>query len=250
MLDAVFANPAGGFRYHLRAARHAKQLWEPYRWALGEWLLEWRPPQRNLILVGPSGGYCLQPFVLERFERVIVLEPDPWARWVLRRRIRSSPLERQPALEFISEDHLIADPSRLLDRVERDQAAVLFCNVLGQVRVLLDTESGDSPALARLRDVLKELWQRTSVASFHDRVSGDARPVYSAPMSALTRLSDEELIQEIYGAHDAESTQLLAHTLLDHLTQGFFPEDRPHHYFSWELMPGTFHLIEAVRSGT
>jgi hypothetical protein len=34
--------------------------------------------------------------------------------------------------------------------------------------------------------------------------------------------------------------------LLDHLTEGFFPAERPHAYFSWELLPGTFHLIEAT----
>ena len=35
--------------------------------------------------------------------------------------------------------------------------------------------------------------------------------------------------------------------LLDHLTAGFFPPDRPHAYFTWPLLPGVFHLIEATR---
>src|SRR6185369_11877942 len=68
-------NAAGGINYHLRARRYAKKLWEPFRWSIGEWLLGWAPPERNLLLVGPSAGYNLQPFLFERFERVIVLEP-------------------------------------------------------------------------------------------------------------------------------------------------------------------------------
>ena len=62
-------NPAGGLRYHLRAYRHSARLWQPFRWTLGEWLLGWRPPETTLALFGPSGGYCLQPFLLERFAR-------------------------------------------------------------------------------------------------------------------------------------------------------------------------------------
>ena len=117
-------NPAGGLRYHLRAARYSRALWEPFRWALGQWLLAWEPPEKNLVLVGPSAGYNLQPFLFERFERLVCLEPDPLARALFARRLRKAPLETRPKLEFVSDDHLLANPERLL-RIEVEDIDVM-----------------------------------------------------------------------------------------------------------------------------
>ena len=47
-------NPAGGLRYHLRGFRHAKRLWWPFRFHLADWLYAWQPPEKTLVLVGPT----------------------------------------------------------------------------------------------------------------------------------------------------------------------------------------------------
>lgn len=247
-----FLNPAGGLRYHLRALRHSRVLWQPFRWALGEWLLDWAPPEKTLVLVGPSGGYNLQPFLFERFERVVCLEPDPIARAIFSRRLRKAPLEARPKLEFVAEDQLLQEPERLHGLLESlGPCSLLFSNVLGQLRALLQVSSADAPELVRVREAVRQALNGRSWASFHDRVSGFVRPSFEGLRSADARLSDEELLA---AAYDGSTSGAGAGggggegELLDHLTEGFFPADLPHAYLVWELAPGLFHLIEAVRS--
>ncbi len=241
-------NPAGGVRYHLRAWRHSATLWQPFRWALGEWLLDWKPPEKTLLLVGPSGGYNLQPFLFERFERVVCLEPDPVARWIFRRRLERAPLERRPELSFIAEDQLVEHPERfgaLLARL--DDPAILFSNVLGQLRVLLGVSDTDDDRFARVREAVQAAERGRSWASFHDRVSGVLQPALTQATVVEERWSDKELLNHAF-AEARDLPQGTAPELLDHLTEGLFPTDLPHAYFSWELEPGWFHVIEAVRS--
>ena len=243
-----FINPAGGLRYHLRALRHSQALWQPFRWALGEWLLGWQPPETTLVLVGPSGGYNLQPFLFERFQRVICLEPDPVARAIFARRLAKAPLDSKPKLEFLSDDHLLERPERLVELLDGlGSACVLFSNVLGQLRALLEVASSDAPALVRVREGVQKALVGRSWASFHDRVSGFARPSFDGVVLADARLTDEEVIAAAYDS-SASATGSGNLELLDHLTDGFFPTNLSHAYFVWELSPGLFHLIEGVCS--
>ncbi|HSU40058.1 MAG TPA: hypothetical protein VLJ38_10830, partial [Polyangiaceae bacterium] len=76
-MSVAWLNEAGGLRYHLRGARYAESLWQPFRFALAEWLYAWQPPEKKLVVVGASGGWCVQPFFYERFTDVLCLEPDP-----------------------------------------------------------------------------------------------------------------------------------------------------------------------------
>jgi hypothetical protein len=235
-------NRAGGVNYHLRARHYAKKLWEPFRWALGEWLLAWQPPERCLVLVGPSAGYNLQPFLFERFERVIVLEPDPLARWLFKRRLARAPLEQRPHIETIADDHLVQHPERLLELLARSEpCAVLFSNVIGQLSALFDREVPDAEILAVRRAVQAALAGR-SWASFHDRVSGPLAPRVEGMARAPRRWSDEEVLARAYDTSPGSTVV----ELVDHYTEGFFPEALPHAYFRWELGPGVYHLIEAV----
>jgi hypothetical protein len=246
MNPSILWNPAGGLRYHLRAQLYSKQLWEPFRWAIGEYLLEWKPTAKVLLLVGPSGGYCLQPFFFERFERVICLEPDPVAQWVFRRRLAMTPLESRPTLEFIAEDHLVSHPERLPTlAASLGDCAILFSNVLGQVRGLLGLRDAESESLERVRAAVREATAGRAFASFHDRVSGRLRPTFVQPFSSDRRLTDDELVEELYKySREWEKNRELS--LFDHLTDGFFPAELPHTYFTWPLLPGHYHIIEAV----
>lgn len=247
MTSGALTNPAGGLRYHWRAFRHGSELWQPFRWALGEWLLAWEPPETTLVLVGPSGGYTVQPFLFERFERVVCLEPDPLAKLVFRRRLAAAPLERRPLLDFISDDRLVSHPERLPELLESlGDTAVLFSNVLGQLRVLLDVSSSEAPGLLRIKEEVRRAITGRSWASFHDRVSGRVRPEFNQPLIAEGRLTDPEVISILYSGDGV--TVESDPNLLDHLTEGLFPEDLSYAYFTWELAPGWFHLIEGVRA--
>jgi hypothetical protein len=235
-------NRAGGVNYHLRARHYSRTLWEPFRWALGEWLLGWQPPEKSLVLVGPSAGYNLQPFLFERFERVVVLEPDPLARWLFKRRLARAPLELRPRIETIAEDHLVHHPQRLLALLARcEPCAVLFSNVIGQLSALFDREAPDAEILA-VRGAVHAALTGRSWASFHDRVSGPLPPSIEGMVRSARRWSDEEVLERAYDTNPGSSVV----ELVDHYTEGFFPERLPHAYFRWELGPGVYHLIEAV----
>jgi hypothetical protein len=245
-------NPAGGLRYHLRGLRHAKSLWWPFRFALAEWLYAWQPPERRLVVVGPSAGYCLEPLTLERFDELVCLEPDPVARFLFARRLRRAPLERRPRLRFETRDLLLGDPSRFAAFLaELGDAAVLFSNFLGQLRVLLEL-NGPDPRLDRVKRGIVSALAGRSWASFHDRVSGTLIPDGTEPFDVERRLSDAELIDAFFDTHRHENEERVLigpngdQPLLDHLTEGLFPADRPHRYFVWELDPGHYHLIEAT----
>jgi hypothetical protein len=244
-VSSALFGPAGGLRYHYRAWRYGQRSWSSFRWPLGEWLLEWQTDEPTLLLVGPSGGYNLQPFLLERFRRVVVLEPDPLARWILRRRLARVPLDPRPSLEFIAEDQLVFHPERLEPLLAGlGPTAILFCNVLGQLRHLLEVEDNEAPALVAVRTAVHAACVGRSWASFHDRVSGSIAPSLEEAMWAPSRWSDEELLE--YAYYGSSETRDVG--LFDHGTEGFFPADLPHGYLRWELEPGSFHLIEAVAS--
>ncbi|MDX2053655.1 MAG: hypothetical protein SFV15_14740 [Polyangiaceae bacterium] len=244
-MTLTWLNDAGGLRYHARALRYSKELWHPFRWALGEWLLGFQPTQKTLLLAGPSGGYCIQPFVFERYERIVCLEPDPFARFIFQRKLRRAPLERQPRVEFIAEDHLIHHPEKFPKLVESlGDTALMFSNVIGQACVLLGVDQ-DGPELARVRMAVGDAIKGRAWVSFHDRVSGYLRPTFEQPLVCRTRMTDDEVAEHLFEVFDPKP-EGPEYALTDHLTHGFFPEALPHTYFSWELLPGAFHVIEGV----
>lgn len=234
-------NAAGGLPYHWRALRNQGTLWAPFRTSIAGWLEHWQPPEKQLILVGPSAGYTLPLIQLQRWTKLSILEPDPLACWLLERRLSAALGAQCPELEFVREDHLLAPARSLIDLATlRQPAAILFCNVLGQVTQLLPSRAQEQRLRALKQQVRAALVGR-SWASYHDRVSGPIAPQIQA-VTVPGRWSDAEVITHAY---DAASTTTRVE-LVDHQTQGYFPEDLPHAYFSWPLQRGAFHLIEAV----
>lgn len=252
-MSSSFFNPAGGLRYHARGLRYSEGLWSPFRWHLGEWLYAWNPPEKKLVVVGSSAGWCIQPFFFERFEEVLCLEPDPVAHFLFRRRLRRAPLDPRPRLRFESEDHLLGEPARLPALLEREgPTAVLFSNILGQVRVLLGSQGPDESPFAAVRDAVRSSLAGRSWASFHDRVSGNPEPALAGTFTNDARLSDAEIVEHFYPVLEGSPARGIdrrgERELLDHLTGDFFPSERPHSYLKWELMPRVFHLVEATCS--
>lgn len=233
---AAFVNPAGGVSYHLRAARYGRTLWLPLRRRLANWLASWNPPEQHLLLVGPSAGYTLPMEWLARFEHLTLLEPDPLARWLFRR----SFAKYEALTHFISEDHLIADPERFVTLTQAlPDAAILFSNVLGQLRHLVP-ESQHVSQLSKVKYSIQRTLSGRSWASYHDRVSGRGRPaIPGVGLSSSHRFSDDEVAALYAGSAGPV-------TLFDHATDGLFAADLPHTYFDWELTPGYVHLLEAV----
>ncbi len=238
-------NVAGGIRYHARGWRYADTRWRPFREELGEWLAAWQPGGAKLVIVGPSGGYCLKPEWLAGFAEIACLDPDPLARRAFARRL--PPAVR---LSWSAEDCLRArQPLLQLKRLSaflalHPGAPVLFSNFLGQLTLLLQEyrlNAAQCLPVWKSQLVRKTLAGR-SWASFHDRLSGRLRPRLARPYLAETRLDDDELIRRFYPAPTGTVE------LGDHDTQGFFPAESPHAYFCWDLTPKWAHLIEATHS--
>lgn len=235
---------SGGLVYHLRAWRRARALWQPFRTEIAGWLEHKLSATGELILVGPSAGHCLPLAHLAAFERVTLLEPDPIARFILRRRL----LEQRPQLG-VDEDprDLLLAPllqgsaglDALLD--ERPRAAVLFCNVLGQLHFGLPDEEQERFREAFRERIVSRLMTR-AWASFHDRWSLDwaANAADPAPLRFAARPSENELGQGLFGAAGPSVT------VLDHGTAELFPAELPRRYLSWRITPRALHVVEAL----
>jgi hypothetical protein len=235
-MTALFG-PAGGLGYHGRALRHRRR-WAPFVSALAAWLGEWRPTTDALLLVGPSAGWCLPPVLLARFARLHVLEPDPLARLLLRRRFATL----ADRFRFHAGDYLEPDPARTRAlAADFPGAAILFCNVLGQLP-WLHPAAVETPAFSVWKADLGRALAGRPWASFHDRLSGPIAPrLDAAGETAATALDDQDLLRRFYARHTGARVELL-----DHGTAGLFP-DHPRRFIPWEIGPGRFHLIEAVR---
>ncbi|MGK5083599.1 hypothetical protein WDW37_09865 [Bdellovibrionota bacterium FG-1] len=236
-------NPTGGLIYHLRALRYRNALWHEFRNALHPWLAQWAPSERALLLIGPSGGYCLPPSFLARFKQISAVDPDPWAPIIFHRRFRRN-------AQWIRQDYFspvrgVFDPSRFeILMSKHPHHAVLFCNFLGQLP-LLNTAAATQPSFSKWKAALPSLLEGRSWATFHDRLSGELRPTL-ATNSPLCRyedcVADSRLLADFYKA-PAEDRQI---ELSDHLTGDLFP-GHPRHFFRWQLTPGNWHLIEGIQ---
>jgi hypothetical protein len=235
-------SPSGGLVYHLRALRYRGEAWAAYRAALAGWLEQCLPVGDELILVGPSAGHCLPLEQLGRFRRVLVLEPDPLARWLLRRRLPRVRLELEHRDSLLG-PLLNGGPGLDALLARRPRASVLFCNLLGQLHWDLPDEQQQRFRSEFQRRLLPLLASR-SWASFHDRWSLELELPQAEMLPPMLRFerrpSDDELGAAYFGTEGAPVTAL------DHGTAGLFPEAWPRSYFTWPLTPRALHVVEAV----
>ena len=232
MLGALM-NPAGGLRYHWRAVRHAHR-WASFTQPLAEWLDAWQPTADQLLLVGPSAGWCLSDDLFARFRRIDVLEPDPFGWLILSRRLHALGLRAH----WHEHDYLTADPIRVEQLAPNfPEHAILFCNVLGQVRFLYP-ELDDPARATAWKDALTRSLAEREWASFHDRLSGPIAPrIMDHAAVSAAGLTDQQLAAAFYEGEGQ---------LVSHGTEAICPE-LSRRYFGWQIVPEQFHLIEAVR---
>ncbi len=222
-------NESGGIWYHWRAWRYRTTLWRPFITRLESLLLPALAGRSGrLVLVGPSAGWTLTDRLLSPFSALTVIEPDPLAVRLLRRRLARV----APAAAVRCDPHdYFADgdgPQRLC--AAHAGATVLFCNLLGQLHLLLA-----EPHLSAVRRGLRTVLRAPGFQwlSYHDRCSADAPLVL--PPSPVARLNDAECRACFPGA--------APEACIDHGTGELFPDGQAA-YADWEIIPGTHHLIE------
>jgi hypothetical protein len=127
----------------------------------------------------------------------------------------------------------------LLER--RRGAAVLCCNLLGQVQLEQPDEQQRRFQVEFVRRILPALADRRW-ASFHDRWSLDRDAAEPKPTTAHfpRRPSDEELAATWFGSTGVPITAF------EHQASALFPETWPRRYFSWQLTPRALHVVEGV----
>ena len=212
----------GGPVWHMRARWRRAGLWKSFRQNIENFLGSWPVRPHELLLIGPSAGWCLPEKFLRGFSVIHAMDPDPLAAVLFR---LNHPLARigdwQRADFFVDGDAFL----------ERHRgAAVLFCNVLGQRRyVNRDIESVESEI-----GLIKTRLRGRDWASFHDLLSGhgEASPDIKELKSTLdqaTLLSSLDLSGE----------------WLDHLTGDVFARSQSRQIIPWQFAPGRVHLVEA-----
>jgi hypothetical protein len=252
-------NPSGGILYHYLALKYRRGLWRTFIGELGGWLMDWRPPEDRILLVGASGGYTLPAAFLSRFRSIDVLEPDPLARFIFGYRFRGLKTDigwsRMDCLgPFAAEGRKAGRPvverpdgrpaarrfdaARTLSLLEENYPgrAVLFCNVLGQLCVPYPEETA-GPSFGKWGAALFGADGGRSMASYHDRLSG---PVPFLVKNSAPENSSSAELARAFCAPDADVT------LIDHETGNLFRGDLKRRYFNWRLTPGQYHLIEGV----
>lgn len=228
-------NASGGFFYHYLALRYRNDLWRGFHDPLHQWLVSW--PQKNptLVLFGPSGGYALHKKFLDRYSTFVVVEPDPIAQAILKRRFKSVFSKKE--VEWISDPTILVDKNhstaKLKTWLEENPARdLLFCNVIGQLPLFFPKK--DPTVWANWKTSFSHLMQSQNFASFHDLCSSHRMPVnwrqYSGmQLNDLSILFDSDKKTEVY----------------DHQTQDLFERISRKH-FLWRISTRRFHLIEGV----
>ncbi len=219
-LPRLWLSSSGGLVYHLRAWR-AQRQWAAFHAQIAAWLADWQPARRQLVLIGPSAGYALPVGFLARFETVLALEPDPWARRMLRRRPDGAHLR-------FSDANVLATPEGLARLAASiPDAAVLFCNVLGQ----LDAPGGDWAGLLA-RHLAAQPW-----ASYHDAISTRLPPTRIHSLATGSGRPMEKVLAHFWDQHLIE--------VVDHATwQLAGPQGEDYAYALWPPRPGHWHLVE------
>lgn len=223
-------NPTGGLVYHLRARRYHDSLWAPFRQQIAQFLDDWQPREKELLILGPSGGYTLPTDFLERFDKVHLSDPDPWAPFFFRK--------NHPGVNTSwSRNNLIFKskkfaPELLNDHIKNQNVAVLFSNLLGQLPLV-----ADSSGLQGWWTALQPELNRRSWASYHDLFSF---PQYAALPSSLPQTPVVPLLVD-WAIRAQKPLELT-----DHGTSELFPNSLA--TWTWHLSPRRTHIVGGVSS--
>jgi hypothetical protein len=215
---------SGGLPYHLKALFYRKSIWVDHVKATRVFLDRWNPPEKELLLIGPSGGYSIPEGWLGRFDRVLGYEPDLLARKIFERRHGIKPVWLGRYFPFGQSGALQKSAG----------SAVLFSNLLGQIEIR---------NVRKLGTWLSEELQGRNWASFHDALSGygiDFDTEDAGRERALLPVLKKWVHVRNPGVGRIE---ILAHEAPD-LFANF--KDLHYHYWQWTLTPDHTFLTEGV----
>jgi hypothetical protein len=202
-------------------------LHDPFRESVSAFLQCWNPSTSQLIIVGPSAGWFLPDSFLCRFSRLILIDLDTSAPLFFALRHGLSLRRSGTRTKWIHADFVDCLP-RVLS-VDGD-AAILFCNILGQLA--LEREDYEARLDELPRWLAGKRW-----ASFHDRYSAriPISKAFEAPAFTSFEKMDAQMLQRLG----------LSGEWMDHGTDAVLPAGVLRHYFAWHIVPDRLHWIEA-----
>lgn len=239
-LKKIWRHSTGGWSYHYLSWKYGNKLWRHYKIQVAKLLSNWRPFTENLILIGPSAGYALDASFLQRFQKITVYEVDGLAKYLFSKKFQHSNIVWKGECPIFKPQ---ADINKALwaIRSENPNAAILFCNILGQWP-LIDPKSEEK--LPILLKALNDLYGDSRWASFHDLFSGELKrqqlnfnhlPELKIPLVELQQI---ELLAQ----------QLDFKLLSDHLTFQRMSTSKAKTHFFWPLSPRQLHIMEWIQS--
>lgn len=245
MSGARLFTHSGGLLWHAKAVLRHRGLWSDFNNRVERFLSDWRAELEfgaglrpdGLILLGPSGGWCLPTRgFLECFSDVIAVDPDPAARAIFQSRFRPKAQIDGNVAGNVKTTWVPSTFERVLPALlsRHPNHAVLFCNVLGQLRYQ------DKKSLERIEFELgqiKLMLAGRHWASFHDRISGET---VSADLHELEFFSTEPVTTHTLAKRVARTGEWL-----DHLTERVLPEHAPRRFMAWPISRERTHWIEA-----
>lgn len=217
--------PSGGLRWHLRALRY-RECHSSFRAQVASFLTAWEPDTTDLVLVGPSAGWFLPATFLTRFSRLLMMELDTSARFFFQLRHGRPLRQAQVSTTWLMGDFVTRLPEVL---AARPNAAVLFCNVLGQ----LGLERADYQV--ELGELKRRLAGRRW-ASFHDRFSAVGQDLAGRVTAGFssTRSMDAAMLGDL--GCSGEWT--------DHGTDEVFPDGTLRRVAVWSITKSRVHFVE------
>lgn len=232
---------SGGVGYHLAALVYSRKLWAPFRSQvsaeLARILLAGKEPdlsRMHLVIIGASGGYCLDSSFLDSFKRVTAVDIDPLAVLFFRGRfLRQDFFEALEEVEWSLERwwarHAPVTPGPQLTPL------FLFSNVLGQLGFLYSDERLKRIEVGLTQAFCSKGGSGTAWVSYHDRLSvpGTAR--------------DSNLRTEVRGTSEKLASEfiLLPVEVEEHELGGWVHCARGEYtYLAWRLNSARTQIIE------
>ena len=212
----------GGPVWHARALMRRGRLWKNFRHDIAQFLSQWPVRSHELLLIGPSAGWCLPENFLRGFSVIHAMDPDPVAGVLFRF------LHPRARLGEWTRGDFFAEGDAFLAR--HPGAAVLFCNMLGQRRYV----NRDITAVEQEMVGIKQRLRGREWATFHDLLSGHGQT--NAPVKSIKTALDQRSLLSSFD---------LSGEWLDHLTSDVLPRAQPRLIIPWPFAPGRLHLVEA-----
>ncbi len=228
----MIRNLTGGVLYHYLALKHRNHLWNPFKSSLSRFINGLSTDSNKLVLIGPSGGYCLPQKFITKLNKIEAFDPDLLAKIIFNS--RHSPIN----IKWHSRDCLVNDQSsnfQILNQFKPSHI-ILLSNIYGQMRCLFKSERLYNSWKVNFLNLIKGF----EFISYHD--------IYS--FKSTFKLNST--LNKTYNSFDLLKNDLVLYSktqkieFVDHLTHDDFDFVKKKVYFLWELHPNNYHIIEAV----